>query len=236
MTTLDTASALASTTSSYTANSSAATAATITESDADSALTTLSSDFETFLTMLTVQLENQDPLDPVDSADYAMQLATFSGVEQQVMTNDLLTSLSSQIGVMGVAQISGWVGMEARSESPAFYEGDPVTLAPNVLSTADQAFMVVRDSTGAVVETTQIDTSAETIEWDGLDSDGEPYATGAYSFEIQNYNDDNYLSNTTVDTYNQIAEARADGTDTTLILEGGTAISSTDVSALREAA
>lgn len=236
MTTLDTASALASTTSSYTANSSATTAATITESDADSALTTLSSDFETFLTMLTVQLENQDPLDPVDSADYAMQLATFSGVEQQVKTNDLLTSLSSQIGVMGVAQISGWVGMEARSESPAYYEGDPVTLAPNVLSTADQAFMVVRDSTGAVVETTQIDTSAETIEWDGLDSDGEPYATGTYSFEIQNYNDDNYLSNTSVDTYNQIAEARADGTDTILILEGGTAISSTDVSALREAA
>ena len=47
----------------------------------------LSSDFETFLKMLTVQLENQDPLNPVDSADYAVQLATFSGVEQQVQTN-----------------------------------------------------------------------------------------------------------------------------------------------------
>ena len=46
----------------------------------------ISSDFETFLRMLTVQLENQDPLDPTDSADYAMQLATFSGVEQQVLS------------------------------------------------------------------------------------------------------------------------------------------------------
>ena len=236
MTTLETATALAGSTNTYTANSTASTTTVATDSSDDSALSTLSSDFETFLTMLTVQLENQDPLNPVDSADYSMQLATFSGVEQQVLTNDLLTSLSSQIGVMGVAQISGWVGMEARSDAPAYYDGDPVTVSPNVLSTADQAFMVVRDSTGAVVETTEIDISVDTIEWDGLDRDGEPYDTGTYTFEIQNYNDDNYLSNTTVDTYNQIAEARADGTDTILILEGGTEISSTDVSALREAA
>ena len=42
----------------------------------------ISSDFDTFLRMLTVQMRNQDPLDPIDSADYAVQLATFSGVEQ----------------------------------------------------------------------------------------------------------------------------------------------------------
>lgn len=54
----------------------------------------LTSDFDTFLRMLTVQMQNQDPLDPVDSADYAVQLATFSGVEQQVRTNELLTELS----------------------------------------------------------------------------------------------------------------------------------------------
>ncbi len=41
----------------------------------------ISADFETFLKMLTVQMQNQDPLNPVDSSDYATQLATFSGVE-----------------------------------------------------------------------------------------------------------------------------------------------------------
>ena len=45
----------------------------------------LSSDFETFLKMLTTQMQNQDPLNPVDSTDYATQLATFSSVEQQVL-------------------------------------------------------------------------------------------------------------------------------------------------------
>ena len=50
----------------------------------------ISSDFETFLRMLTVQMQNQDPLNPIQSSDFAVQLATFSGVEQQVRTNDLL--------------------------------------------------------------------------------------------------------------------------------------------------
>lgn len=46
-----------------------------------------SSDFETFLKMLTTQIKNQDPLNPMEGTEFAVQLATFSGVEQQVMTN-----------------------------------------------------------------------------------------------------------------------------------------------------
>ena len=64
----------------------------------------LSSDFETFLKMLTTQLENQDPLNPIDSTDYAVQLATFAGVEQQVLTNDLLESMGGNSGLGGLAQ------------------------------------------------------------------------------------------------------------------------------------
>ena len=72
----------------------------------------ISSDFETFLRMLTAQMKNQDPLNPVESADFATQLATFSGVEQAVLTNDLLRGLSLQIGVSGLAS---WVGKEVRA-------------------------------------------------------------------------------------------------------------------------
>lgn len=56
----------------------------------EDASASLSSDFEVFLQMLTAQMKYQDPLNPVDSTDYATQLATFSGVEQAVLTNDLL--------------------------------------------------------------------------------------------------------------------------------------------------
>jgi flagellar basal-body rod modification protein FlgD len=57
--------------------------------------TVITADFQTFLQLLTTQLKNQDPLNPMESTEYATQLATFSGVEQQVRTNELLESLSS---------------------------------------------------------------------------------------------------------------------------------------------
>ena len=50
----------------------------------------LSADFETFIKMLTTQAKYQDPLEPLDSSEYAAQLAQFSMVEQQVLSNDLL--------------------------------------------------------------------------------------------------------------------------------------------------
>ena len=54
---------------------------------------TLSSDFETFIRMLTAQARYQDPLEPLDSSQYATQLAQFSMVEQQVLANDRLAAL-----------------------------------------------------------------------------------------------------------------------------------------------
>ena len=53
-------------------------------------------DFQTFLTMLTAQLKNQDPLSPMESTDFAIQLATFAGVEQQALGNWCWTIVSQQ--------------------------------------------------------------------------------------------------------------------------------------------
>ena len=108
----------------------------------------VSSDFDTFLKMMTTQVQNQDPLDPVDSADYAVQLATFSSVEQQVKTNDLLVSLAAQMGGVGLTQAAQWVGMEARVAAPAVFDGSPITLAPNPVANADQTRLIVKDASG----------------------------------------------------------------------------------------
>jgi flagellar basal-body rod modification protein FlgD len=88
----------------------------------------ISSDFETFLKMLTAQAQYQDPLDPIDSSQYASQLAQFSAVEQQVLSNDLLTALVGQMGTTNMAQLAGWVGIDARSTAPVSFDGSPVTL------------------------------------------------------------------------------------------------------------
>ena len=111
----------------------------------------INSDFDTFLKMLTTQVENQDPLDPIKSEDYATQLAQFSAVEQQTKTNGLLEALNAQFGQMGMAELANWVGMEARVAAPASFDGGAISVAASPVTTADRAFLVVRDQSGATV-------------------------------------------------------------------------------------
>ncbi|MEM6649158.1 MAG: flagellar hook capping FlgD N-terminal domain-containing protein [Pseudomonadota bacterium] len=54
-------------------------------------------EFNQFLQLLTAQVENQDPLQPLDSTQFVEQLATFSSLEEQVQTNDLLASILSEL-------------------------------------------------------------------------------------------------------------------------------------------
>ena len=97
----------------------------------------LASDFETFLKMLTAQARYQDPLEPIDSTEYAAQLAQFSMVEQQVQTNDTLSALMGQMGTSGMAALAGWVGMEARVQSPVYFDGQPITVQPKLRRPSD---------------------------------------------------------------------------------------------------
>src|ERR1700761_3115105 len=65
-------------------------------SSAANGLNELSGNFDTFLTLLTTQLQNQDPMNPMDSNQFTQELVEFSGVEQQINTNSDLETLISQ--------------------------------------------------------------------------------------------------------------------------------------------
>ena len=204
-----------------------------TESQTESASNALSSDFETFLKMLTTQMENQDPLNPVESAEFAMQLATFSGVEQQIRTNGLLADMVSGLGASGLSQLAGWVGMEVRVNSPAVFDGAPITLAPEPDPASDAAFLVVRDATGGVVSREAIPLNAQTIEWAGLSDTGTPFPGGTYTCEVESLNQGEVTSSRTVDHYALVHEARLADGGIELVLKGGNAVPSGDVRALR---
>ena len=62
-------------------------------SSGSSTTTGIADNFQTFLTLLTTQLQNQNPLDPLDTNQFTAQLVQFAGVEQQLKSNDQLKSL-----------------------------------------------------------------------------------------------------------------------------------------------
>ncbi len=195
----------------------------------------LSSDFETFLKMLTAQAKYQDPLEPIDSSEYAAQLAQFSMVEQQVLSNDLLTSLAAQLGSGNMTQMAGWIGMEARTTAPVMFDGRPVRFTPNPAAVSDEVFLIVRDGTGQEVQRVQLPVAAEPIEWAGVANDGTPFKNGLYSFDIESRANGEVILSEPTETYGRVVETRMEAGQAVLILEGGSAVLADDVSGLREA-
>ncbi|MEL6642527.1 MAG: flagellar hook capping FlgD N-terminal domain-containing protein [Pseudomonadota bacterium] len=198
-----------------------------------SSTSSLSSDFDTFLRMLTAQMENQDPLNPIESTDFAVQLATFSGVEQQVLTNDLLSSLSAQMNIGGIGQYAGWVGMEGRAPVAADFDGTPVTVFPNIPTDADQATLVVRGSDGGEVQRMALALPADQVTWDGTDASGAPVPPGFYSFETEASAQGQPISFEPADVYGRITEARIEDGAGMVVFSDGSRVSVDKVTGLR---
>ncbi len=198
--------------------------------------TLINSDFQTFLVMLTTQMQNQDPLNPIESSDYAAQLATFSGVEQQVKTNTLLESLASQMGLSSMAQMASWVGMEARVSVPVMFDGAPLTLYPAPAEGTDEAVLVVLNASGREVARQQVAPSDDPVTWAGTDASGAPLAPGSYAFRLESYAAGELVGTTAVDCYARIDEVRSGADGALLVLQGGATVAPAEIRALRSPA
>jgi len=194
----------------------------------------LASDFETFLKMLTAQARYQNPLEPIDSSEYAAQLAQFSMVEQQVLSNDLLSALTAQLGSGNMAQMASWIGMEARSKAAVQFDGTPVTINPNPASASDEVVLVVYDANDAEVQRQQLPVSATPFEWAGVSDDGTPFPPGAYSFSIESREKGELLVADPAETYSRVTEARMQDGETLLIMASGAPVLASTVSGIRE--
>lgn len=148
---------------------------------------TLSADMNTFLTLLTTQLKYQDPLDPMDTAEFTNQLVQYSAVEQSIQMNEKLDSLLSlniaNLGAQAVsyigktAQVLGDVMPLENGKAKATY-----TLDKDVSS----AVITVKDMNGKIVYSEQAKITSGTHEftWDGKDSDGNQLDDGAYQISV----------------------------------------------------
>lgn len=193
------------------------------------------SDYQTFLQMLTVQMQNQDPLNPIESTDYAVQLATFSGVEQQLRTNQLLTNLAEQFALLGMSQMAGWVGQEARSTSPVAFSGSTIEVLPNPQKDADRAVLVVKDPRGTIVSREEIPISNAPYSWFGGDMQGNLLPNDTYSLSVESWRAGAVVRDDPVETYSKIVEVRNGESGTILVLQGGAEVFANSITALRKA-
>ncbi|MFB9148521.1 flagellar hook capping FlgD N-terminal domain-containing protein [Roseovarius ramblicola] len=193
----------------------------------------LSADFETFLRMLTTQMQNQDPLNPVDSADFAVQLATFSSVEQQVQTNDLLAGLGTQMATLGMGQFPGWIGLEAEVRAPVRFTGEPVQIEAAVDPRADAAELVVSDAQGTEVARSALPAESGAVLWVGRDAQGRALPEGGYTLSVRSLAAGQTIASHDAHMRSRVAETRLDGGTVRLVLENGQSVAPAEVIGLR---
>lgn len=192
-------------------------------------------DFDTFLRMLTTQIRHQDPLNPMDGADFAVQLATFSGVEQQVQTNTLLQRMVGQQGE-SLSAYADWIGKEVRVTAPVLFGDRPLSLDLQPDPTASEAVLMTLDQYGRVVTRESVGTATGLVEWFGRDAEGNRLPPGLYSFRLENIRDGVAISERPVAAYAVVDEIEHHGGSVRLVLEGGATVEAYDIQAVRSAA
>ncbi len=155
----------------------------------NTARTSLASNMETFLTLLTAQLKNQDPLSPLDSNEFTAQLTQMTGVEQQLLTNNLLTSLLSAQQSGALTGTAGYIGKDVT----AVWAADQLTdgkasWSYELGAAATSATLSVVDSAGKTVWTGDapaLTTGTHDFTWDGTTTAGGKAADGGvYTLKV----------------------------------------------------
>jgi flagellar basal-body rod modification protein FlgD len=162
----------------------------------------LATDFDNFLTMLTTQLQNQDPLSPMDSTEFTNQLVQFSQLEQQINQSGKLDDLIAMQQSAETAAALGYLGNEVEMiSSIALLDGGEARFAYSLPSQAASTTVTIFDEDGNIVRTMAGETEAgrHDVTWDGTNDQGVQLADGAYSILVSaNDENDDPLTDITV--------------------------------------
>lgn len=138
-----------------------------------------------FLKLMTTQLQNQDPLKPLESNEFLGQIAQFSTVSGIQGLQDSFTALSSSLTSSQSLQASGLVGRGVLYPSDIGYLDGEAGLSGGVeLDSAGALVVEIVDASGQVVRRMDYGTQpagTSYFNWDGKDASGEPLPSGSYA-------------------------------------------------------
>jgi flagellar basal-body rod modification protein FlgD len=149
----------------------------------------IAGNFNTFLQLLTTQLQNQDPLSPLDTNQFTEQLVEFASVEQQINENSNLQTLISLQQTSAATQAMQFLGSSVTVNSSAATLANATGQAAtwNLNSAAPATGNItITNSSGATVYTgtTTLSTGNQTFSWNGKGNNGITYPDGTYTMAI----------------------------------------------------
>jgi len=201
----------------------------------NTAMQQLSGNLNTFLTLLTTQLQNQDPLSPMDSTQFTQQLVEYSQVEQQINTNTNLQNLISlQQAGAGAASV-GYLGKEVTvTNGNAALTGGSATWNYSLAADAATTTLTVTNSSGQTVYSTAGSGSSgsNTFTWNGQDNNGNQLPDGTYTLAVAATDSNGNTVTANVTSTGTVSEINLSGTAPQLMI-GNMAVPLTAVSLIQ---
>lgn len=186
-----------------------------------------------FLKLLVTQLNNQDPLNPMQNAELTSQLAQMSTVSGIEKLNTALAGLVSQSGASQVLQAASLIGYSVLSPGNELAASgkDPVPFAVELPASAGAVSVVITDAAGKTVRT--IDAGAmpqgvNGLTWDGKNDAGDAVEAGNYRYSVVASNGGAAV-NATALSFSQVAAVKQGAGGVSLELAAGRSIGLADV-------
>ena len=154
-----------------------------------------------FLTLFIAQIKNQDPLSPLDSAEFTAQLAQFTSVEQLYGMNNSLSDIKETLNDQdGQQDLVSLIGKTVKADENTISVEDGETLSGFfTLEESADTTVSIYDSNGLKIRTLYPgwkDNGEHNINWDGRDENGEVVQDGTYTFEITARDENGYYAAT----------------------------------------
>ena len=155
---------------------------------------------ERFIKLLTTQLQNQDPLNPVDNAEMTSQMAQISTVNGLEKLNKTLETLLADSQAAQALQAAGLVGHGVLVPGEGLQLADGIAFGGfELASGADAVSVEVRDANGLLLRTLDLgaqDAGVHGFAWDGLTAAGASAAAGKYTFKVNAIQDSEAVTTT----------------------------------------
>jgi flagellar basal-body rod modification protein FlgD len=149
----------------------------------------LAANFDNFLHLLTTQLQNQDPLAPMDANSFTSQLVQFASVEQAIQSNSKLSELAAAVQSGATTSAMSMLGQEVTAATDRIAlaaDGDGL-IHYQLAEPADDVRISVLDANGRVVQTMTggADAGEHLLRWDGTDAAGRRSTAGQYTVRVE---------------------------------------------------
>jgi len=160
-------------------------------------------DKDEFMNLLVAQLQNQDPLNPMDNAQFTAQMAQFASLEQLQNVNSNLEDLHLYQTALFNENAVSFIGKSVKAVDNSFSitNGTPDDLRFDLEIDANAAYVSIYDSGNNLVRTIDVNETLsagdQNVTWDGTDDDGAQVSDGEYSYLVQAVGDNNFNFNGT---------------------------------------